>query len=373
MKKIPFLDLKSRHSEMQAEIEEAILRTSRSGWYILGPELEAFESEFAAFCNARSAIGVGSGTDAIYLALRALGIGPGDEVITVAHTFIASALAITFAGAKPVFVEIDPNTYTMDPESARAAITSRTKALLPVHLYGQPADMGQILEIARSHKLAVVEDACQAHGATYQGQPAGTLGDIGCFSFYPTKNLGAYGDGGAVVTSDADLASRILRLRNYGQQKKYYHASIGTNSRLDEIQAALLRVALRHLVENTQRRRALAGCYGAIRNEQIRLPQVGVGRTHVYHLYVVCTPDRDRLAGFLNKNGVDTLIHYPVPVHLQEAYSFLGMRAGTLPITERCANEVLSLPMYPQLSSAQVDAVITLINEFRAVIPGARQ
>ncbi len=365
--KIPFVDLKAQHTEIQTEIEEAILRAVRSGWYLLGPELEAFEREFAAFCGIRHAVGVGSGTDAIYMALKALDIGPGDEVVTVGHTFIASALAITFTGAKPVFADVHPRTYTMDPESARAAITSRSKAILPVHLYGQPADMAQIVDLAQSNGLAVVEDACQAHGAIYQGRAAGAIGDIGCFSFYPTKNLGAYGDGGAVVTNNAQLAHRVMRLRNYGQEKKYYHDSFGANSRLDEIQAALLRVKLRHLGENIERRQSLAKRYCSIKNDIIQLPKVEVDRTHVFHLYVVRTAERDKLANYLKGCGVDTLIHYPVPVHLQKAYSVLGMKTGALPITERCAAEVLSLPMYPQLNNAQVDTIVQLINEFEVV------
>jgi len=366
--KVPFMELISEYREMQAEIDAAIRRVIQSGWFILGPELERFENELAGFCGVRYAFGVGSGTDALHLALQALGVGPGDEVITVAHTFIATSLPITFTGATPVFVDIDPDTYTMDPECVRAAVTSRTKAILPVHLYGQPADMGPLLQIARQYNLAIVEDACQAHGATYDGHQAGSLGHLGCFSFYPTKNLGAYGDGGAIVTSDPQLADRVRHLRNYGQEQKYYHTSIGTNSRLDEIQAAVLQAKLRHLEANNRRRYEIALAYDAMDAPWLKTPVIGAARTHAYHLYVVRTPKREALRGYFKEHGIDTLIHYPVPIHLQRAYASLGIQPGTLPVTEQAANEVVSIPIYPQLQPDQVIRVVETGKAFSTAI-----
>lgn len=362
--KVPFMDLSAEYGEIGAEIDAALQRVVHSGWYILGPELEGFERELAEFSGTRYAYGVGSGTDALHIALQALGIGPGDEVITVAHTFIASVLAITFTGATPVLVDIDPGTYTIDPACVRAAITSRTKAIIPVHLYGQPADMGPLLELADRYHLAVVEDACQSHGATYAGRQTGSLGHLGCFSFYPTKNLGAYGDGGAIVTSDPQLAERVRALRNYGQEQKYYHSSIGTNSRLDEIQAALLRVKLHYLEANNHRRQEIAQAYAAIDSPWLQIPAVGPDRSHVYHLYVARTPNRKLLRAVFNEDGIATLIHYPVPVHLQQAYNSLGIQAGSLPHSERAAEQVVSLPMFPQLTAGQVQAVIAAGKKF---------
>ncbi len=365
--KIPAMELNSEYKEFQGEIDSAIQRVIHSGWYILGPELEHFEQELADFVGAKYAFGVGSGTDALHIALQALGIGPGDEVITVSHTFIATALAITFTGATPVFVDIHPDTYTMDPACVRVAVTPRTKAILPVHLYGQPAEMGPLLEIAQQFHLAVVEDACQAHGATYRGRQAGGLGDLGCFSFYPTKNLGAYGDGGAIVTSDPQLADRVRHLRNYGQDQKYYHSSMGTNSRLDEIQAAVLRAKLPHLMSNNSRRQVIAETYSVMNGPRLKIPVVAEERTHIYHQYVVSTPERDALRGFLKEQGIDTLIHYPVPVHLQKAYTDLNIKVGELPFTEQAAAQVVSLPMYPQLTAEQIDRVVEAGSRFSKI------
>jgi dTDP-4-amino-4,6-dideoxygalactose transaminase len=364
---VPFVNLRAEYSERKAEIDEAVHRVLESGWFILGPELEEFEREFAEFCGARFALGVGSGTDALFLALRALGIGPGDEVITVAHTFIATALAISFTGATPVFVDVDEETYTIEPRCIAAAITARTKAIVPVHLYGQSADMAAIMGIADKHHLAIVEDACQAHGATYGERKVGTFGHIGCFSFYPTKNLGAYGDGGAVVTQDQQLASRLSALRNYGQTKKYHHSTLGTNSRLDEIQAALLRVKLRHLDDDNSRRRRTAATYAAMASGLIRVPQELDERCHTFHLYVVRSTRRDELQLFLQERGISTLVHYPIPVHLQEAYRTMPAVSHSLQVTEALANEVLSLPMYPQIGPENVAAVISAVASFTGI------
>jgi dTDP-4-amino-4,6-dideoxygalactose transaminase len=365
---IPFVNLKAEYLSVKKEIDEAITRTVQSGWYILGPELEAFEVEFSDYFEVKQTIGVGSGTDAIYLALLALGIGPGDEVISVSHTFIATALAITFTGATPVFVDINPDTYTIDPLSIQSAITPKTRAILPVHLYGQPADMQPIMEIATSHDLIVIEDACQAHGAIYDGKKVGTIGQLGCFSFYPTKNLGGYGDGGAIITNDIDLANRIRLIRNYGQEEKYSHSCLGTNSRLDEIQAAIIRVKLKYLDQQNQKRQDIADKYNAIENPSIKKPIVGSNRSHVYHLYVVRTKERDKLKNFLASRGIQTLIHYPIPIHMQKTYQFSLMRNLSLSNTEQLANEVVSIPLYPQLTSQEIKLIINAMNDFEADI-----
>jgi dTDP-4-amino-4,6-dideoxygalactose transaminase len=363
--KILFMDLKSEYSLLKPEIDQAIQRVVDSGWFILGPELKNFENEFAAYCGSQYGVGVGSGTDAIYLALKALDIGPGDEVITVSHTFIATALAITFTGAIPVFVDIDPKTYTIDPNLVREAVSTRTKAIIPVHLYGQMADMDPIMEIANQYHLAVVEDACQAHGAVYKGRKAGTIGHIGCFSFYPTKNLGAYGDGGALITQDPHLDERLRSLRNYGQEKKYYHKSIGTNSRLDEIQAALLRVKLKYLDSSNIVRQNIARKYSQLKDiKGIQLPSVREDCSHIFHIYAICSEKRDKLKEYLDKNSIDTLIHYPVPVHLQQAYASSPKITLDLRITEKVAQQILSLPMFPALSHDQQERIIFAIRSF---------
>ena len=362
---IEFNDLKPLHERLQGEIDDAIRRVLRRGWYVLGPEVEAFEAAFARYHGVAHAVGVASGTDAIKLALRAAGIGRGDEVITVSHTAVATVCAVERTGARPVLVDIDPATYTMDPAAASAAITPRTRALLPVHLYGHPADMDALGDLAKRHHLCVVEDCAQAHGARHGGRLVGTMGQMGAFSFYPTKNLGACGDGGAVITDDTLLAERLRRLRNYGQTRRYHHAGRGVNSRLDELQAAILAVKLPHLDEYNDERRHLAATY----YEHLRgvtPPGERRGATpvrHVYHLYAVRHPCRDGLREALQAHGVGTLIHYPVPVHLQPAYADLGYQAGSLPVTEQWANEVLSLPLYPGLEADAVRTVAVTVAE----------
>lgn len=359
---IPFNDLKPLHRELAGELEAATRRVLDSGWYILGPELEAFEQAFAEYHGAAHAVGVANGTDAIELALRGLGIGHGDEVITVAHTAVATVCAVERAGARPVLVDVDEATYTMDPAAAAAAITPRTKAIVPVHLYGHPADMRPLADLAARHGLALLEDCAQSHGARLEDRIVGTLGHAGAFSFYPTKNLGAYGDAGAVVTGDAGLAERVRRLRNYGQENRYHHAERGQNSRLDEMQAAVLRVKLAHLDRHNGVRRRLAGRYDD-RLEGVARPLVRPGAEHVYHLYVVRHPRRDPFKEALAARGVGTLIHYPVPVHRQPAYCDLGYPAGSLPVTERIAGEILSLPLYVGLTDEAVGAVADSVRE----------
>jgi dTDP-3-amino-3,4,6-trideoxy-alpha-D-glucose transaminase len=358
---IPFNDLKPLAEELAGELEEAVLRVLRSGWYILGPELEAFEADFAAWHGVAHAVGVANGTDAIELALRALGIGPGDEVITVSHTAVATVCAVERAGATPVLVDVDEATFTMDPAAAAAAITPRTRAIVPVHLYGQPADMEAFVALAAQHGLALVEDCAQAHGARLGGRLVGTFGHLAAFSFYPTKNLGALGDAGAVITGDAGLAEKLRRLRHYGQTVRYRHEQRGVNSRLDEMQAALLRVKLAHLAAHTGARRGLACRYGA-GLEGVTQPAVRPGAEHVFHLYVVRHPRRDALMAALAERGIGTLIHYPIPAHRQAAYADLGYAPGALPVTERIAGEILSLPLYLGLTEQNVDTIVEAVN-----------
>jgi len=354
-------DLKALHASLADGLAAAATRVLQSGWFILGPEVEAFEREFAAWHGLEHAVGVANGTDAIALALRAAGIGPGDEVITVAHTAVATVCAVERTGARPVLVDIDPRTFTMDPAAAAAAITPRTRAIVPVHLYGHPADMDALLALKKQHGLFLLEDCAQAHGAEFRGRRVGTMGDAASFSFYPTKNLGALGDGGAIITRDAALAARLKRIRNYGQVVRYRHQERGVNSRLDELQAALLRVKLPHLQAHNDARRAVASRYQVLRG--VQLPVEAPECRHVYHLYAVRHPRRDALMTALREHGVGTLIHYPVPVHLQEAYADLGLRAGSLPHTEGAANEVLSLPMYVGVTETQVNHVITTLTQ----------
>lgn len=351
-----------QYAAQRDEIREVIARVLEGGRYILGPEVQAFEIEFARYCGAESAIGVGSGTEALHLALAALGVGPGDEVITVAHTAVATAVAIRLCGATPVFADIDPATYTIDPSDAARLITSRTRAIVPVHLYGRPADLDALAEL----RVPIVEDCAQAHGASWRGRRVGSIGRIGAFSFYPTKNLGAIGDGGAVVTSDPELASRVRLLREYGWAERYVSSVEGWNSRLDELQAAILRVKLRSLDADNERRRTIARRYDeGLGGGRLRLPEdAPPDATHVYHLYVVASDRRDALQEHLRAHGVGALVHYPVPVHLQPAYA--AMRSRALPHTEHAAQIVLSLPMYPELTEADQDAVIAAVREMRA-------
>jgi dTDP-4-amino-4,6-dideoxygalactose transaminase len=363
---IEFVDLKRQYRPLREEVMSGIERVLDGMNLFLGENVYRLEEEFAAYCGAAHAIGVGSGTDALHLALRAVGVVPGDEVITVSNTFFATVEAIALCGARPVFVDIDPASYTMDPARLEAAITPRTKAVIPVHLYGQPADMDPIMAICRRHGLSVVEDACQAHGAEYKGARAGSLGDAAAFSFYFSKNLGAYGEGGMVVTNDRDTATNVQMLRNHGSKEKYQHELMGVNARLDEIQAAVLRVKLPHLDSwNTARRnlaeeysRRLAGLDGIV------TPVMQPYANHVFHLYVIRTRDRERLQKWLKSHGVSTGIHYPIPVHLQEACSDLGYSPGSLPETEAAAQEILSLPMFAELTMDEVAYVCDTMTDY---------
>ncbi len=365
IKNVPFGDLRRRYQAIKSEVDAAIARVLESGWYILGEELARFENQFAAYLNVQHAIGVGSGTEALHLALVASGVQLGDEVITVPNTAVPTISAISFANATPVFVDIDLQTYCMDVSKIEAKITVRTKAIIPVHLYGNVCNMQAIMDIAQKHGLAVIEDACQAHGAERLGKKAGTFGDFGCFSFYPSKNLGGFGDGGMVVTNDIQKAEKIRLLRNYGQTKRYYHQSIGFNSRLDDMQAALLAVQLPHLDEWNRRRREIASLYGKhITNGRITLPQEQKDVFHIFHLYVIRCKERDRLREYLFQKGIGTQIHYPIPCHLQEAYRSLGFGKGTCPIAEEYAAEILSLPIYPELTDEEVAYVAEMINQF---------
>jgi dTDP-4-amino-4,6-dideoxygalactose transaminase len=355
---IPFLDLRARVASIRGEIEAALARVLDSGSFVLGPEGEAFERELAEQLGAADAVGVANGTEALQLALVSLGVGAGDEVVTSPFTAAYTALAIVAAGARPVFADLDETTLNVSPEAMCGAVTPRTKALLPVHLYGHPADMDEVLAAARARGLAVLEDACQAHGALYKGRPVGSLGGIGALSFYPTKNLGALGDGGAVLVADRERAAALRRLRNGGQSDRYRHESLGLNSRLDELQAALLRVGLRHLPEWTQRRRRLADLYRAeLEGAGVVLPAEQPYARAVHHLFVIRHPRRDALRAALEARGVGTLVHYPIPLHLQRAFAHLGGRPGQFPVAEKAAAEVLSLPLYPEMAEAQVREV----------------
>jgi dTDP-4-amino-4,6-dideoxygalactose transaminase len=359
MAEVPFLELRQTYLEIKDELDAAYHRVMDSGWYILGKEVEAFEAEFAAYCGTKHCVGVGNGLEALELVLRVYGIGPGDEVIVPANTYIATWLAVSTVGATVVPVEPDHGTYNINPGCIEAAISPKTKAVLPVHLYGQPADMRSINEIARRHGLKVIEDAAQAHGARYLDRRAGNLGDAAGWSFYPTKNLGAYGDAGAVTTNDDELAGRVRLLRNYGSNRKYYNDEQGINSRLDELQAALLRVRLQHLDEWNSRRARIAARYlEELQGTELMLPAVCEGADPVWHLFVVRTKRRDNLQAALKSMGVSTLVHYPVPPHLQKAYSDLALPAGSLPITEAIHREVLSLPIGPHLSEAHQAQVV---------------
>jgi dTDP-4-amino-4,6-dideoxygalactose transaminase len=360
---IPFLDLHAQYATIKDEVQQAIAGVLESGQFILGSEVAAFESEFAAYSGAAHGIGVNSGTSALHAALLAAGIGAGDEVITVPFTFVATVAAICYTGARPVFVDIDPTSFTMDVNQIEAAITSRTKAILPVHLYGQPADMDPILAIARKHGLLVIEDAAQAHGAEYKGRRVGSMGDLACFSFYPGKNLGAYGEGGMVVTSNQRYADALRVIRDGGSEKKYYHVRVGYNYRLEGLQGAILRVKLRHLETWTEARRSRAVEYARCLGDAgvLRPAEMPYAR-HVYHIYAVRTADRAELQRTLQSHGVQTGIHYPIPVHMQEGYRHLGYKAGDFPHSERAASEVLSLPMYPELSNSNIEFVSAAVH-----------
>ena len=365
--RVPFGDLKRQYEALRPELDAAAARVLAGGWYILGPEVRAFEEEFAAFCGVRHCVGVANGTEALHLALVGLGIGPGDEVITVANAAVYETLTILQAGARPVLVDVDPQTHTLDPALLEAALTPRTRAVMPVHLYGRMADMASILAFAERHGLRVIEDCAQAHGASQGGRAAGSMGACGCFSFYPSKNLGALGDGGAIVTDDPDLAERLRRLRQYGWSRKYYSTEPGgLNSRLDELQAALLRVKLPHLPAWNARRRELARRYTELlAGTPLELPAPHSDEEHVYHLYVVRAPERDRLLEALRERGIGTDVHYPLPAHQQPIYRDFAPPGG-LPVTERLAGEVLSLPIYPELTDGEADEVAATVREVLA-------
>lgn len=356
--RVPYLDLKAQYHSIKSEIDTAVSDVLESSQFVLGKEVAAFEQEFANYCGAAECVALNSGTSALHLALIAAGVGPGDEVITVPFTFVASVASILYAGARPVLVDIEPHSFNINPAAVEAVITPRTKAIMPVHLYGQTADMDPILDVARRHGLIVIEDAAQAHGAKYKGRSAGTLGDIGCFSFYPTKNLGAYGEGGAITTNNSEYASKIRMLRDWGQDSKYHHLLRGFNYRMEGLQGAILRVKLRHLERWLESRRAIAATYTRqLTDSGLSLPQEMPWARHVYHVYSVRTSDRDAFRSALQEEGIQTAVHYAIPVHLQPAYADLGYRGGSFPESEAAANEVVALPIYPELNQTQADAV----------------
>ncbi|MCS6844628.1 MAG: DegT/DnrJ/EryC1/StrS family aminotransferase [Caldilineales bacterium] len=361
---IPLVDLKAQYAALKPEIDAAIARVIANASFILGPEVRAFEAAFAAYCQAEHAVGVSSGTAALELTLRALGIGPGDEVITTPFTFIATAEAISAVGATPVFADIDPATYNLDPAAVEAAVTPRTRAILPVHLYGQPADMDGLAAVARRHGLRLIEDAAQAHGAEHRGRRVGSLADAACFSFFPGKNLGCYGDGGAVVTNDAALADRVRRLRDHGRTSKYVHEEVGFGHRLDALQAAILSAKLPHLDAANAARRRLAARYSQLlADTDLALPSAPAHVTPVFHLYVVRTPRRDQVLAHLQQRGIGAGVHYPLPLHLQPAYRFLGHQPGQFPVAEAAAGQVLSLPLFPEMTEEQQDRVVSALRE----------
>ncbi len=360
---IPILDLQAQYRSIKPEIDAAIAAVLDSGRFVLGEPVAEFERDFAAFCQAGHAVGVNSGTSALHLALLAAGIGPGDEVITVPFTFIATVSAILYAGARPVLVDIDPETYCIDVAAAERAITPRTRAILPVHLYGHPADMDALMTLARKHNLVVIEDAAQAHGAEYGGRRVGGIGDIGCFSFYPGKNLGGYGEGGALVTSNRDYAAKARLLRNWGDAGKYQHVLQGYNYRMDALQGAILSVKLRHLPRWTESRRDLAARYTRLLQDSgFSLPREQPGCRHVFQLYTIRVSARDELRAALEAEGIQTAVHYPVPAHLQPGFASLGYKRGDFPATEHAAQEVLSLPLYPEMTPEQVATVAAAVS-----------
>ena len=363
--KVPFLDLKAHHAPIREQLDAAIAEVVDCGAFAGGPYVAAFEKDFAAYCGTQFTVGVGNGTDALWFALLAMGVGVGDEVITVPSTFMATAEAISFTGAKPVFVDISEETYTMDPALLERAITPKTKAIVPVHLFGQIADMDPILAIAKAHNIPVLEDACQAHGAEYKGKRAGTLGAAGAFSFYPGKNLGALGEAGGTVTNDAALAKTMQVLRDHGQEAKYHHSHIGWNGRMDGIQGAVLRVKLKSLDKGNAARREHAKQYGELLGgcADIGLPKEASYGKHVYHVYAIRVKNRDTVLKAMNDLGISCGIHYPVPVHLTKAYASLGLGRGSFPVAEKCADEFLSLPMFPELTREQIAVVAEVLQQ----------
>ena len=363
---IPLVDLKAQYAAIKPEIDAAMQRVVNNTSFILDKEVSQFENDFAAFCRAKHCVGTDSGTAALHLALLVLGVKPGDEVVTTTHTFIATAEVISLIGAKPVLVDIDPRTYNIDPNQIEAAITPRTRAIIPVHLYGQPAEMDAILDIARRHNLRVIEDAAQAHGAEYRGKRAGTMGDVACFSFYPGKNLGAYGDAGALVTNDAALADHARMLRDHGRTEKYAHKLTGYGYRLDALQAAILGAKLPHLDAWNARRREIADYYTELlTNTDVVTPYVPPHIKPIYHIYCIRAKNRDALQKHLKARGIDTGIHYPIPLHLQPVYENLGYKAGDFPHAEKAASEVLSLPMYPELTNEQALQIVDAVKGFK--------
>jgi dTDP-4-amino-4,6-dideoxygalactose transaminase len=365
---IPFVDLRAQYQTIKSEVDTAMWEVIDACAFAGGPFVEAFEADFARFCGSKFAVGVSNGTEALWLALHALGIGPGDEVITVPNTFIATAEAISFCGARPVFVDVDENTYTMDPDLLESAITPRTKAVIPVHLFGQMAEMEPIMAVSGRHGLPVIEDASQAQGAEYKGKRAGSLGVAGCFSFYPSKNLGAFGEAGAVVTNDRELVGKLRLLRDHGQAPRYHHQVVGWNARMDGLQGAILKVKLRYLSAWNESRLRNALLYDSLLAgvNGIATPVTNEGAKHVFHVYAVRTDRRDALMKHLEHSSVGCGIHYPVPIHLQQAYAFLGLQKGSYPVAEKCAEELLSLPMYPELREHQVRSVVDRIKQFLA-------
>lgn len=361
--KVPFLDLKTQYKTIKDELDEELNWVLDNTSFILGEKVSNFETNFASYCDKKHAIALNSGTSALHLALISMGIKPGDEVITVPNTFIATVSPIAYIGAKPVFVDVEPKTFNMDVNKIKDAITSKTKAIIPVHLYGQPADMEIIREIAEKHDLKIIEDACQAHGAEYKGKKV-PVTNIGCFSFYPGKNLGAYGEGGAVVTDDAEAAEKIRMLRDHGQPKKYYHKYIGYNYRMDGFQGAVLNVKLKYLDQWINGRRKAAKLYNELLNKIVDTPKEASYSKHVYHLYVIRLKEREQMMAHLNSKDIATGLHYPIPLHLQEAYLSMGLKKGAFPVTEAAANEILSLPMYPEISEEQINYVCSSIKEF---------
>ncbi|MCF7907843.1 MAG: DegT/DnrJ/EryC1/StrS family aminotransferase [Candidatus Omnitrophica bacterium] len=364
---VPFVDLQIQYRKLSKEINQRLIETVESGSFILGESVQKFEQEFANYCGAKHAVGIASGTAALFLSLKSLGVGRGDEVITPANTFIATALAIYYTGAKIILVDIDEETYNLDIKKTEAVINSKTKAILPVHLYGQPIDLEPLLALAKKHNLIVVEDACQAHGAEYKGKKVGGFGNAAAFSFYPGKNLGAFGDAGIVVTNDEKVKDELIMLRNYGQKQKYHHLVKGYNSRLDTIQAEILRVKLGYLDQCNEERRKSAQVYKTLLqsiSDRILIPKEMSSVKHVWHLYVIRAEKRDDLQEYLKKAGISTGIHYPIPIHLQPAFSDLDYKKGDLPVTEKTADQILSLPMYPGLKEEQIEYVVKKISDF---------
>jgi len=370
-REVPFLDLRAQFAQVGDEVSAALREVAGSGTYVLGPKVASFERAFAEYVGVRHCVGVNSGTSALHLALLCAGVGPGDEVITVPMTFIATSWAISYTGATPVFVDVDPRTYTMDVAQVERRITPRTKALLPVHLYGQPADLAPLLEISRYHGIPLIEDAAQSHGARYRGRAAGTFGLCGCFSFYPGKNLGAYGEGGAVVTDDDGIANRLKSLRDHAQQQRYHHEEIGFNYRMDAFQGAVLGIKLKYLEEWTAARIQAARRYTEwLEPQPLERPAEAAGRRHVWHLYVVLLRERDRIRKALEGRGIQTGLHYPIPLHLQKAYARLGHRRGDFPVAERIGEECLTLPLFPEITPAEQDAVVSaLADALKEVAP----